>query len=292
MIFDTVFMIRNGDFGTDFETKFILILVGIGICFYDWYSHDKRKDYFWVFIIGTIIWTLTEVAQQFSGVREMAPGSLFGFQLPRIVSNIIQGSSEGAFIAIQGLFVADRLIEHNKRQKILATIFYSGFILYTLIGEVFQAVPNKDVGGSVASRRDMLTPMALLFLFSCLALIIIFLLKYPNHAAKKRALCMFAIMAIYATIWNICEVLANTRWIEVGIFSNSTEATPLIEFSALIWDTLVEIAAAYVPFLIIPYLLGMIKNSEHRTSSAEKQNLENERRAAEHPSEIREKKIE
>src|SRR5271157_3356556 len=274
MIFDTVFMIRNGEFGTDFETKFFLVILGIGICFYDWYSHGKRKDYFWVFIVGTIIWTLTEFSQQSSGVREMAAGTLFGVQLPRIVSNIIQGSSEGAFIAIMGLFVADRLLEHDKRQKVLAIVFYSGFILYTIIGTALQAVSFKDVGASVASRRDMLAPMALVFLSSCLALIIIFLMKYPYPAVKKRCICMLAIMAIFATIWTISDVLANTRWIEVGTFGTSTEAPPLIEFSALAWDVLVEIAGAYVPFLIIPYLFKLIKNPEHRIPGAEVPNLD------------------
>ena len=55
MIFESIFMIRGGSFGEDFGRKLIMSIIGLLICVYDWKTNDKRKDYFWVFIVGTII---------------------------------------------------------------------------------------------------------------------------------------------------------------------------------------------------------------------------------------------
>ena len=73
-------------------------------------------------------------------------------------------------------------------------------------------------------------------------------------------------MVMITTIWTILEWLTGQRWIEIGIlnpngtYSNLHRAPPLIEFLALAYDVVIEIVLAYVPFLAIPYLLGLIKS--------------------------------
>ena len=260
MLNDTVFMIRDGTFGSGFEQKLIFSLIAVGLCFIDWCENNKRKDYFWVFLFGTIIWTAAEFLQQLSGVREMDAGTLWGLQIPLFFSLILQGAFEGAFIAIWGLFAADRLISRDKRKKIIGIITWSGYTIYAVIGTLFQMKSAKDVGGDVASRRNMLAPMAIIFLVSILALDIIWMWRCGNNTKRKRILVFYLSMMIFAAIWTMSEFIANTRWIEVGIIISSTRAEPFVEFLALTWDVTVEIAAAYVPFLIIPYILKLVSN--------------------------------
>jgi hypothetical protein len=47
-----------------------------------------------------------------------------------------------------------------------------------------------------------------------------------------------------------------------GTYSNLRRAEPIVEFSVIIYNAVVEIALIYMPFLAIPYLLGLIKSEE------------------------------
>ncbi|MFX1339888.1 MAG: hypothetical protein ACFFDK_14845, partial [Promethearchaeota archaeon] len=61
MIFESVFLIRGGSFGNDWGQKLIVAIIGIIACMYDYKTNEKRLDYFWVFITGTIIWSAVEL---------------------------------------------------------------------------------------------------------------------------------------------------------------------------------------------------------------------------------------
>jgi len=80
MIFESIFMIRGGAFGFDFGYKLIVSIITILICFYDWKTNDKRLDYFWVFITGTLIFIMAEIGMQFSGTRVLISQLGFGLQ--------------------------------------------------------------------------------------------------------------------------------------------------------------------------------------------------------------------
>jgi hypothetical protein len=73
-------------------------------------------------------------------------------------------------------------------------------------------------------------------------------------------------MLINISIWTILEWLTGQRWIEVGIKTSEgtylylSRAPALVEFLALVYDVIIEIALMYMPFLAIPYLLGLIKS--------------------------------
>jgi hypothetical protein len=72
-------------------------------------------------------------------------------------------------------------------------------------------------------------------------------------------------MLIIGGAWITFNVLAGQKWVEIGIenpngtYSNLRRAPLLIEIVVLIYDIIFEIALIYVPFLAIPYMLGLIK---------------------------------
>ena len=75
---------------------------------------------------------------------------------------------------------------------------------------------------------------------------------------------MCVVLLIFATLWTLVEISVNTRWIEYGIADplDVIRAPIIIELLAFIWDILIEIIAAYLPYLAIPYLLNIIKTDK------------------------------
>jgi len=254
---DFIWMIRGGSFGFDFNVKLALTIVAILLCLYDW-KRNKRWDYFWVFLIGALIWSLTEVFNQLSGQRHMPDAYLFGFQLPLYISIPLQGTSEAAFVAVLGLFIADHLFD--KRKWIGGMIGILIILTPTALNLIINGIQIPDVGNPlIPSRRQMFTPAATIFLAVMVIIAVVWLWK-TTPEFRKRGYLLFISMLIIAVIFTILEWVGGTRWIEMGPVGGPwIRAPPPIEFGALTYDIVVEIAAAYMPFLAIPCALRLIK---------------------------------
>ncbi|MHA1147351.1 MAG: hypothetical protein ACTSR8_03815 [Promethearchaeota archaeon] len=270
MILESIFMIRGGSFGEDFGRKLIVSIIGLLICVYDWKSNDKRKDYFWVFIVGTIIWSSAELILQLSGTRALQEKFLFGINITDALWLTIplQGMSEGAFVAVTGTLFGDRLLNKETRKKwtkIFLIVLLGLFISYTRNGVTYNNVNVGDL--SIPSRRDMFPLTANIFIIIMCSIAIIWLIKAESYE-RKRGIMMYLIMAVFIAVWTLSEWLTGQRWIEVGMinsnggYSNLRRAPPLIEFGALAYDVLIEVSFIYLPFLALPYWLGLIKKRE------------------------------
>ncbi len=262
MMFESISMIRNGSFGTNFEIKLIVCIFAIILCFVDFFMKNKRKDYFWVFFWGTIIWGSVEYVLQISADRNIHQAILFGIELPLIVASLLQGMSEGAFIAILGIFVGDRIITSDIKERLIGMIVFTVWTAYAVIRTIIQECAFKDIGGIVASRRIMFSLKSNIFLL-LMVVIGIYWLWRAVKTTRKRGISMYLVMFFFATIWTITEYYANTRWIEIGSLDNLIQAPFLITFGMLAYDVVIEITGAYLPFLAIPYMLGQI--SDERT---------------------------
>jgi len=272
MLFESIFMIRGGFFGYEFGIKLIISLFAISLCYYDWRVNERRLDYFWVFLIGTLIWSLAEFLLQIVGIRELQEKFLFGINITSWfwLTIPLQGMSEGAFVAVLSVFIGDRIFNKEKRKEGL--IVFLGYIIirygitYSIlfsIGYNFLAVNVGDL--NVPSRRDIFTIPSMIYLAVFIAPFIYWFIR-TNKQSRKRANFMFSVMLIIISLWTLLEWLTGQRWIEVGIktsegtYLNLTRAPPLIEFLALAYDIVIEIVLMYMPFLAIPYLLGLIKS--------------------------------
>ena len=257
---DFIWMIRGGSFGFDFNVKLALTLITILICLYDW-KKNKRWDYFWVFLIGAIIWSLIELFNQLTGQRNMPNAILFGFEIPDYVAIPLQGISEGAFVAVLGLFIADRLF--NKAKWIGGLIGVLIIIVPSALNLILNGIQIPEVGNPlIPSRRQMFTPAATIF-FAIMVIITVVWLWKTNPEFRKRAYLLFISMLIIALIFTVFEYIGGTRWIEVGPLEGPwSRALPLIEFGALTYDIVVEIALAYMPFFAIPCALKLIRSAK------------------------------
>lgn len=127
-----------------------------------------------------------------------------------------------------------------------------------------HGIYTPNVGGDVPSRREVFPLWSLLI--PILVALAIYWFLTTDKFSQKRGLCMFVTMFILGCIWYLFYWLSGQRWVEIGMknpdgtYSNLRRAEPIVEFSVIIYNAVVEIALIYMPFLAIPYLLGLIKS--------------------------------
>lgn len=264
--FEQIYIVRDAAFGSNFTTKLIVAMVAIGFVLWD-RRVNRRWDYLWVFVTGTVLWTAVELSLQLRGTRVMPERILAGQELSLPVSALLQGMSEGAFIAVVGIFVGDRILRKSTRTNALLGFGLAFVLLSFLI--LLQGIRAPQLSDVVASRREILT-------IGTLALLLVLVLFdgwfwWRRPQFRARSLAMAAAMAVFALFWTAPQMLTGARSVEV----NSTEMAGVFEPApgaittvTLGFDVVVEIALAYVPFFSIPVLIGLIP-ARRRTSNAD-----------------------
>ena len=254
-----IYMVRDAQFGTNFSVKLLITLIGLALVAWDRRT-KKRWDYLWVFLVGTVIWTAAELSLQLRDVRVLPEPLLFGNEIPLGVSALLQGTSEGAFIAVLGLFLGDRLTDRTTRGWTVLGFSIAVVLMGLLM--ILQAARLSGAEGVAASRRDMTDPQSVLAMAIVAVFVLWFWLRRPDF--RQRSLSMYASMATFALIWTTISVAIGSRWIEVPGTAPGTydEAGALVSLLALGYDVFVEIALAYVPFFAIPALLGWIQAAQ------------------------------
>lgn len=255
-LLDPVYMVRDYAFGRDFTPKFFTSLVAIAFVVWDW-VRQRRLDYVWVFIFGTVIWGGVEAFLKLQGVRAMPDREMFGEPISLPLSYLIQGMSEGAFVAVIGLFLGDRFLCRKTQVK---AVWLTVAVVVAITAATVRSTRRIEGFGDAGSRRDVLDEQALLALGFLVLLGVLFFLRYP--AWRRRTWAMFVMMVIVATGWTIAQVSVDGRWVEVpGSEPGTFEAAgPVVSFLILAFDVIVEIALAYVPFLALPVMFKLIKD--------------------------------
>lgn len=254
---ETIYMIRGGSFGTNFEIKLAMGIIALAACLYDWRTRGRR-DYLWIFLTGFIVWTGIELFIQARGVRAITESRLFGIPLPMACSAALRGISEGAAVAIIGIFFGDRIVGGGGRKAWGAA--FAGFLCVIALLVLAQGSSVPDVGGQVPSRRDMFTALSVLYMALMVAIDAAWLAG-TDPRSRKRGIAMLLVMLSFASAWTAAEYAAGTRWIETG-GASLRRASPAVEFLALGYDVVIEIALAYLPFFIVPSVLGLVRNEQ------------------------------
>lgn len=253
--FDPVYIIRDAGFGRDFTPKFWSAIICVGLVLWDMRT-QRRLDYLWVFITGSVLWGSAEAFLSFQGIREMPERVMFGHPLQLGWSYVVQGMAEGALVAVGGLFLADRFLCKQRRGRawILVAAFVAAIVLST-----FRSGRNLAGLGEAASRRNVLDTRALLFLLVVSALAVFFYVVYREW--RPRTMAMFVMMLVIGASWAIAQVSIQGRWVEVASADGGFQRAPaLVAIGALTFDVVVEIALIYVPFLAIPVMVRLMRD--------------------------------
>ncbi|MBT7190290.1 MAG: hypothetical protein HN916_08865 [Anaerolineae bacterium] len=239
-----IYIVRSALFGTDFNMKFWLAILTIGLVIWDMRS-EHRKEYLWVVGIGFLIWSGAEFILQSLGIREIGNGEFYGIMLPNLIAIPLQGIAEGAAVIIFGLFIGDRI--GTKRTRAVALTLLFALVTLILARVIFQdtsAVPET------ASRRELFAPLPLVFLSLVIFFDVIFWFRYP--AFRKRTAMAALVIFSVVTIWTVAQVSTGNRWIEIATLEEYQPAPWRLSFFAFAFDVIVEIVFAYLPFFAIP----------------------------------------
>jgi hypothetical protein len=201
-------MIRNGQFASNYEFKLVLILIGILICVLFIVFQDK-KDYFYIFITGMVVWSGYETIITLLGIRGVITANFMGMELNWLLAVILRGSSEGAVVALVGIIFGDYFPQKKYRKiaipSAIIVLFY--FVTRTLM----NSLPSRDIGGVVGSRREVFVWQSVLFFVIISIIAISWYIKENNAKIKECARNMFIILIIFSTVWSIAQYIANTR---------------------------------------------------------------------------------
>ena len=170
-------------------------------------------------------------------------------------------------IAVIAIFFADRLRNPETRKKwgILFVIWIVGrdlipYIILYVLGYSFATVSVGDP--LIPSRRNMTETGTLIALSIMIVIGLIWLFR-TDKESRKRGLYMIGVMIILMAIWTFGEWFAGQRWIEIGEEGGPWVLPhPLLQFSMLLYDIVVEMGLFTVCFLAIPSLLKLIKKQE------------------------------
>lgn len=263
-MFDPVYMIRGGEFGTNFSVKLLMCVAAAVLAAWDGVRH-KRWDYARVLFVGALTWTAVEAVMQLTGMRAMHTQLLFGASVPLPLALVLQGTAEGATIAVMGVFIGDRIL--HARTRIWAVLALVAVCLVAAALTLLKDPTAVAVNALPPSRRNMAAVPALAFLAVMMGINAWFWIRCRAH--RRRAVAMFGVMVTFAAIWTVAEVLAGSRWIEVDGFApgDFAHTTAPLAWAALTYDVVVEIALAYVPFFAIPALLGHVTEWPIRPAS-------------------------
>jgi hypothetical protein len=253
---NALYMIRAFKFGAAFDVQFWLLVVALAAA--GWDSVRRRRDCWWVLLVGTVTWTAVELALQLSAIRVMPERTLFGVPLPLFLSAPLQGAAEGGAFAVLAMFFGDRLLRRNTRLPSLL-----GLLALCATAAVV-VIPFGDALREVTSRRNMLSVPSVLCGTVFLAVDLFFWLRWPVF--RRRAVTMFAVLVAIGMSWTIAGFATGSRWIEVPGPGPDTysRASPVWQAFGLGYDVIVEFALAYVAFLALPAMVGLIPAEAHR----------------------------
>lgn len=255
----------NGPGWVDYSFNLLVTLVALLVAIYDWKTR-QRKDYLWVFLVGTFFWAGVEFVLHLAGIRVMPTREIFGIEIPLYLGLLLSGTSEAAYTAVIALFVADRLwLQKTKNWKEGVFGIFAIMVGMPLLSAGIEGIqdPTALIGTmNVGSRRSMFDPVSLIFTATMGILVIIWMVK-TNPEFRRRAFYMYLAMMLYMAIWTVTTVMAGTRWVEVGPeLGPWTRTAPLMEFGAHVYLIAVTEFAKFIPFFVMPCLVRLIKPSE------------------------------
>jgi len=258
-------MIRGGYFGFEFTLKIFWILLALAACIYDW-RKNKRKDYFWVFLVGSFFYLGAEIGMYFSGARVFTDRFIFGIDVTSLVwlTIPIQAIADVPSLVVICLFIGDRLLNKETRKSglILAALYVGvkNIVITVVLVALGYNYKNINVGDpSIYSRRDIFDLVTILSIAGLFVLTLVWFIR-TSKKARKRTIYLFMMIVAFMILWTLGEWLAGQRWIETGV--SFIHASPGVEFGILAYDVIIEMGIFGISFLSVPYLLKLIKSKK------------------------------
>jgi len=260
------FFMMRGDAVNDWNVKLLIAFLTIGLVVHDVRKKD-RFDFLWVLLISALFWFALEGRGQIAGVRVLQEKSLLGFD---VTANLwltlgLQSLAEASFWIVWSMWAADRTLAVRDRQARWRPIalFCVPLILYTLYLIPFAQEPV--IGASDASSRRLMFTTGQIVVWIAVTLVVAYWIFRATATTRRRALYVFAFVAVLGCYWQFSSWALGGRWIEVGSvgprgeFQITGRASTLEEIALLLYSGVFEIGQMYLFFLALAYLFRLIR---------------------------------
>ena len=246
-IFDNkYYIIRQGDFATNGNTKILYSAFSICLSIHD-YIDTGSKDCIFILIGSTFTWTMIEFLLQFTATRNIKPmyiTNLYGKKhyLHKYLGMFLQGFQEGGVVTTIGLYFGDRLFDFKY------LLMYHVLILFIIMSMFFK---KNNWNNNNYSKRQINTTSSLGFMGTITLYNVKILYDNPMHFQRQAT--MFFAMIYISSIWTLMSYYKNFRNVEVQIKDSSNQYVVkqhnyLEAFIILGYDIFFEIGVAYLTF--------------------------------------------
>jgi len=243
------YMIRNGDFATNANTKLIYGFVSGLLCIDD-YINRGSSDCIMILITSTTAWSFVELYLHTSGTREIKPMYIMlgnhKQRLPQSFGIILQGFQEGGVISTLGLYFGDRLYEMKSQ------IHMHMFIMLVVMNIFMKKNKMKS------SKRQVNSKGSLVLIGGASVYNMYMCYNHPEHI--ERQLSMFLVMIYICSYWTFFAWYRGFRSIEIhepqmieqgdGVIQHYVvrQANYWETFCVMAYDIIFEIGMAYTFF--------------------------------------------
>jgi len=262
---DLFFMMR-GDAVNDWNVKLLIALFTIWLVVQD-VRKMGRFDLLWVLGISALFWFWLEGRGQIAGVRVLQEKSLLGFDVtPHLWFTLgLQSLAEASFWIVWPMWIVDRILvaPDSRARRGLVALFCVPLILYALYLIPFAREPV--IGDPDAASRRLMFTTGQIVLWIVVTLVLGSWLWRASAMTRRRALAVFAFVAVLGCYWQFSSWAMGGRWIEVGSVGPegailiTGRASTLEEVLLLTYSGVFEIGQMYLFFLAIAYLVRGIR---------------------------------
>lgn len=261
-------MLRSFDHAGYYETRLILMIVGITVAF--WFVARKRDyRYLVMFASGVFFQALMEYMLQRRGMRGANYSlSVFGATLPGLLGRIYQGCAEGGILSLMGFwFFALRTDEMSAGERRPRWLAY--FAVCALIVILASIVGMIAAGKPISSPRPMFTSTSTILIAAYIAISILLCWWKGGlrHLGYFYLGLLIYVFLTFETLHIFGARYIGARTADGQFGASSFPAQIIVMFISHVW----EVAGGKVHYFAVPFALGLltIREAKHEKPSVQ-----------------------
>jgi hypothetical protein len=263
------FMVRSIDHAGYYETRLLLMVVGILVA--GWRAVQGDRRYLVLFGSGVFFQALLEELIRLLGLRGPAYRlSVFGVILPPALATLYQGCAEGGILSLMSFWFADLVLSAPKEDQAGRWLPY--VMMCALILALATFVGWYAGGQPITSPRPMFRSSAILTLDTMIVstLLLLWLVTgcFGNDNGNGfRWLGWYVVGAVIYSVLTFEPLhLLGARYIAVRLPDETYAPAKMpAQAGVMAWAHVVEFAAGKMHYFVVPYLLGLVRFSGSRS---------------------------
>ena len=247
------FMLRSIDHAGYYETRIILMLIGIGVALY--FAFRKRDyRYLIMFVSGVVFQAWLEYSLRSMAMRGAGYSlSVFGVTLSPMAAIILQGCAEGGILSLMAFWYLALRTDQDSGSDQWRTYLAVCFIIVLLAGIVGWMAR----GLPITSPRPMLGTQSIIRV--SITILIAVLLAWWKGGLRYLGIFYIGLLIYIVLTFETLHIF-GARYI--GILDAAGQFAPastLPQIAVMFLSHTFEVAGGKIHYFAVPYAIGLIK---------------------------------